>query len=163
MRRASSAACRLLLLLAAGCSASVEPTAGERASIATPAAAQIEFVHEYRRGLSKARELGRPMLLFFTAAWCDHCHAMVEQTLSQGEVVELSRRFICVLVDADAEPEVCRDFNVRAFPTIQFLSPRGVPLNRIVGRRAVPQLTLDMQAALEAVARRAEPEPRVLR
>ena len=61
---------------------------------------------------------------------------------------------MCILVDADAEPDVCRQFQVTGYPTIQFLSPRGVPLERIVGKKPGHQLMMAMQAALQNVARR---------
>jgi thioredoxin-like negative regulator of GroEL len=60
-----------------------------------------------------------------------------------------------VLVDADAEPEVCRQLRVQAFPTVQFVSVRGTPLNRVVGKKPGHQLMMAMQAALQSVARRA--------
>ena len=94
------------------------------------------------------------MLIFFTATWCDYCHQMANEAFSEEQVVRLSGRFLCVLVDADKEPNVCRDFGVRGYPTIQFLSPGGLPLNRITGKRPVHQLVVEMQAALQAVARR---------
>ena len=73
--------------------------------------------------------------------------------------MSLSEQFVCVLVDADAEPEVCRQFRVKGYPTIQFLSPRGTPLNRVTGKQPTVQLVMEMQAALQAVARRID-EPR---
>jgi thioredoxin-like negative regulator of GroEL len=101
-----------------------------------------------------ARAQQRPMLVFFTAEWCKYCHQMANDTLVQDPVVELSRSFVCVLVDADAEPDVCRKFEVRGFPTIQFVSPRGAPLNRLTGRQPARLLIAQMNAALHAVARR---------
>ena len=96
------------------------------------------------------------MLLFFTAHWCKFCHQMADEAFTHPQVVSLSGQFVCVLVDADAEPAVCRQFHVTGFPTIQFLSPRGVPLGRIVGKKPGHQLTMAMQAALQNVARHAD-------
>ena len=47
-------------------------------------------------------------------------------------------------------------FQVTGYPTIQFLSPRGVPLERIVGKKPGHQLMMAMQAALQNVARNAD-------
>jgi thioredoxin-like negative regulator of GroEL len=79
---------------------------------------------------------------------------MANEAFVQEQVVGLSERFTCVLVDADREPEICRQFQVRGYPTIQFLSPVGVPLNRVVGKKPGHQLVIEMHAALQAVARR---------
>ena len=59
-----------------------------------------------------------------------------------------------VRVDADAEQSVCRELQVPAYPTLLFLSPRGVPLERVVGKRAGHEVLMAMQAALQHVARR---------
>ncbi len=94
------------------------------------------------------------MLVFFTAEWCQFCHQMADEAFTHPQVVRLSEQFVCILVDADREPEVCRQFQVTGYPTIQFLSPRGVPLERIVGKKPGHQVMMAMQAALQNVARR---------
>ena len=114
----------------------------------------LQFVTGYHRGFELAREQRKPMLVFFTAEWCTYCHQMEADAFRQDPVVSLSKQFVCILVDADCEPSVCRDFRVKGYPTIQFLSPRGVPLNRVTGKQPGPQLVMQMQAALQAVARR---------
>ena len=116
----------------------------------------LRFVEGYRQGYERAVREGRPMLVFFTAQWCHFCHQMASEAFTNPQVVDLSQRFVCILVDADAEPKVCEQFGVRGYPTIQFLTPRGVPLNRMVGKKPGHQLMMAMQAALQNVARRAE-------
>jgi len=119
----------------------------------------LQFVTGYREGYNRGLAEGKPMLVFFTARWCHFCHQMANEAFTHGQVVDLSQRFVCILVDADAEPEVCEQFGVRGYPTIQFLSPRGVPMNRIVGKKPGHQLMMAMQAALQNIARRAETAP----
>jgi uncharacterized protein YyaL (SSP411 family) len=116
----------------------------------------LSFVPSYEQGRRQAAAEGKPMLLFFTASWCKFCHQMADEAFTHPQVVSLSSQFVCVLVDADAEPGVCRRFQVTGFPTIQFLSPRGVPLERIVGKKPGHQLMMAMQAALQNVARNAD-------
>jgi len=113
----------------------------------------LHFIEGYQQGYKHALENGKPMLVFFTAEWCQYCHQMAKEAFVHQQVVSLSERFVCILVDADKEPEVCRNFRVQGYPTIQFLSPRGVPLNRIVGKKPGHQVTMAMQAALQTVAR----------
>ena len=117
---------------------------------------RIAFVDGFERGHQIARQQQKPMLIFFTAQWCKYCHQMANETFIQDAVVSLSRHFVCVLIDADAEPDVCRQFEVRSFPTVQFVSPRGVRLNRVVGKHPAHQLIAQMQAALQTLARRPE-------
>jgi thiol:disulfide interchange protein len=149
-----------VLLTLAGCSDTGTPTS-QPASTAQSAQPRIErgrlrFVPGFEQGLQQARREGKPVLLFFTAPWCGFCHQMAQEAFTHDQVVRLSEQFVCVLVDADQQPEVCREFRVRGYPTIQFLSPRGVPLNRVTGKKPGHQLVMEMQSALQAVARRTE-------
>ena len=136
-----------------------EEPAAKPVAVETPpppkvARGQIQFVDGYRQGYEQATREGKPMLLFFTAPWCEYCHQMANEAFIQEQVVNLSQRFVCILVDADREPDVCREFQVRGYPTLQFLSPWGTPLNRLVGKKPGHIVVSEMHAALQALARR---------
>jgi thiol-disulfide isomerase/thioredoxin len=143
------------LALAGGCEAGrpAHYRAAEGPSVCSQAG-QVAFVSGYLRGYEQARQEGKPMLVLFSVPGCGYCEQMVREASADEQVVRLSRRFVCILVDADQEPEICREFRVRAYPTIQFMSPRGVPLNRLMGRTPARRLAVQMQAALEATASR---------
>ena len=120
---------------------------------AKSAESHLPFVKGFDSGYLKATESGKPMLLFFTAEWCHYCHQMAGEAFTNQQVRKLSDQFVCILIDADAEPEACKKFRVQAYPTVQFLSARGLPLNRLVGKKASNELMVAMQAALQNVAR----------
>lgn len=113
---------------------------------------KLTFVEGYRAGCQLATAQSKPLLLFFTAEWCRYCHQMAQDAFTHPQVVALSQSFVCVTIDADAEPAVCRQFGVTGYPTIQFVSPRGVPLERVVGKKPGHQLMMAMRAALQSVA-----------
>lgn len=119
----------------------------------------VAFVDGYDCGCQLAREHRKPMLVFFTAEWCKYCRQMAAEAFVDQVVVDLSREFICVLVDADAEASVCRQFEVRSFPTIQFVSADGVRLHRLVGKQPPHHLIAQMRTALEALASRSNKTP----
>ena len=158
----------LAIGLLAGCEIGVEqpptpsqsPPAGQTSAPGQPRGAighgQLKFVAPFASGCRQAAAESKPTLLFFTAEWCQFCHQMEAESFTDPRVVSLSERFICTLVDADAEPEVCRRFQINGYPTIQFLSPQGVPLNRIVGKQPGHQLVMAMQTALQTAAARRE-------
>ena len=156
----------LAMLSTAGCEIGTEPgtdSAGIGASSASAqssqgqiAKGQLNFVHGYQAGYDQAMREGKPMLVFFTAEWCHYCHQMAEEAFTDQQVVNLSQNFVCVLVDQETEPEVGRQFRVAGWPTVLFLSPRGVALNRIVGKKPGHQVVMAMQAALQNIARRSE-------
>jgi thioredoxin-related protein len=114
---------------------------------------RLNFVEGYRAGLEAAQAQKKPMLLFFTATWCHFCHELAADAFSDPAVVGLSQRFVCVLVDADQEADICRHYRVRTYPTIQFVSARGQLLNRMVGKRPGYEVARQMHVALQAVAR----------
>ncbi len=168
MKRLAIWPCLLAIALATtGCEFGVEPPAAsrqEQQDAGTSAAkhlarGHLKFVEGYRQGYAESVRQSKPMLLFFTADWCQYCHQMADEAFTHPQVVRLSEQFVCVLVDADAEPDVCRQFEVTGYPTIQFLSPRGVPLERVVGKKPGHQVMMAMQAALQHVARRTAAGP----
>jgi thiol:disulfide interchange protein len=128
----------------------VQPTENLREEIAR---GKIQFIDDYQQGLELAQQQGIPLMLFFMADWCKFCHQMAEEALSEDHVAQLSERFVCVLVDNGTQEALCREFRVRSFPTILFLSPRGVPLNRVTGKQPSHRVVMEMQSALQAVAR----------
>jgi thiol:disulfide interchange protein len=147
------------LALASGCdsSDSVAPLAQPRPTDIAPQTVvrgKVEFIQGYSDGFQRAQEKNRPMLVFFTAQWCSFCHQMEAEAFTDAEVAQLAKQFVCILVDTDREPEVCEEFRVRHYPTIQFLSARGVPLNRLTRKQPAQQLVAQMQAALMATATR---------
>jgi thiol-disulfide isomerase/thioredoxin len=113
---------------------------------------RLQFVDGYRAGVEAAAAQRKPMLLFFTASWCSYCHQLAADAFTDESVVRLSEQFVCVLVDADREPEVCQQFQVSGYPTIQFVSSRGQLLNRVVGKRPGHVLVRQMHAALQGLA-----------
>jgi len=113
---------------------------------------KLQFVKNVEAGYRLADEKGLPCLLFFTADWCTYCHEMEETAFVDREVAQLADNFICVLVDADLEKEVCEQFSVSGYPTIQFVSSSGRVLNRLVGLQSAQELMTGMQAALKRFA-----------
>jgi thioredoxin-related protein len=116
----------------------------------------LQFVRGFQNGYDAAVTTSKPMLIFFTAEWCEFCYQMGRDAFTNPATVRLSDQFICILVDRDKELEVCKQYGVQSFPTIQFLSPRGVLLNRLEGKNSGQQVIMAMQQALQSVARRAE-------
>ena len=79
---------------------------------------------------------------------------MAAEVFTEAAVAEVAERFVCIRVDADREPAIVQQFRVQGFPTVQFISSRGVPLNRVVGKQPADQFIAQMHAALQSVARR---------
>ena len=121
--------------------ASVDPTLIKRHG-------QLYFVNDVRTGCQIAAQDRMPCLFFFTADWCTFCHHMAATAFLEPAVGELGRSFVCILVDADRESELCRYFSVTGYPTVEFVSPDGHSLHRLVGQQSPTSIVAGMRAAL---------------
>lgn len=110
--------------------------------------AAVKFVEDFENGLEQAARDGKPLLLFFHVRQCVYCDRMLNETFADHEVARLADRFVCVRIEADRSQEVCRRFHVDAFPTVQFVSPQGTPLARLLGKVEAEPFASQMEAAL---------------
>ena len=140
-----------------GCIETVGPGAGSQpvtvldASMVTQRGA-ITFVKGWDLGRRVAAERGQPCLVFFTAHWCTYCRKMEGTTFTDPAVAQLATQFVCVLVDADQEPELCQRLHLAGYPTLEIISPAGASLGRLTGWQGAPALTQSLQAALQRYA-----------
>jgi len=118
-------------------------TGGDRA------APMIEYVGGYEAGRQRAAAEQRPLLLVCTAGWCRFSADLAQRTLRDPRLVALSRRAVCVLLDADRDHETCRTMGVRAFPTLIVLDAAGTERLRVVGRSSPAALATALEQALE--------------
>lgn len=109
----------------------------------------VEYVSGYEAGLKRATAEQKPLLLVFRAGWCRFSAEMTQRTLLDPQVVSLSRRSVCVMVDADRDPQTCRHFGVQAFPTLILVARDGGERLRLTGRPSAATLAAALQAAFE--------------
>jgi hypothetical protein len=126
------------------------PTGGLIGSgaVAPQATSAIDYVDGYETGSRRATESGVPMLVVFRATWCRWSGELVQAAVADPRVVRLSRRFVCVAVDADRHPDTCRQFGVQAFPTVIILDPSGTERFRATGSAASVHIAAAMNEVL---------------
>lgn len=110
---------------------------------------QVDFETSYPDALAEARRSGKPLLVFFSTDECIFCQQMQEEAFRDQQVVRLAGEFVCVRVESGESPEVCKDFHIEAYPTVQFVASDGIPLHRVLGKREPEVLASQMQAALQ--------------
>lgn len=95
---------------------------------------------DYQAGWEKAKAENKHMFIDFTATWCGWCKKLDANTFSQPEIVkQLNNDFVPVKVwdhdkdtlDLDGYKITVKDlikkeFRVRGFPALWFVSPEGV-------------------------------------
>jgi thiol:disulfide interchange protein len=129
-------------------------------SVATPAepkeAKSLHWVSlEEADGL--ARMTGRPVLLFFTADWCQPCHQLEEQVFADERLARtIGTRFIAVKVidrrqeeghNAPAVTSLQSRYAVRGFPTVVFVDANGTERARMEGFRGREEFERVMETA----------------
>lgn len=123
----------------------------------------IEYVGGHDAGRQRSEAEDRPLLLVCTASWCRFSTDLMQRTLRDPRLVALSRRAVCVLIDADRDAEVCRGLGVKSFPTLLVLDPDGTERLRATGRSSPAALAAALETAFEPRKLAAAPadEPRV--
>jgi thiol:disulfide interchange protein len=100
-------------------------------------------------GIERAKDTGKPILIYFTAEWCGPCHVLEAEVFADPLVAgDLNDRFIAVKVtdrmqeDGVNTPEVAaleQRYSVRGFPTIVFADANGSEQGRMEGYRGREQ------------------------
>lgn len=71
----------------------------------------------YQEALKKSGELGKPILLVFSAKWCSWCDKLKNETLTDPEVKNLMMNYIFLIVDTDRDGKTGQKFGVRGLPS----------------------------------------------
>jgi thiol:disulfide interchange protein DsbD len=88
--------------------------------------------------LAAALKTGKPVFIDSTADWCIACHELDAKTYSRPEIIEASRKFVCLRADLTRN----NDERVKAFykkyaakgcPTLIFLKPDGGEIGELRG------------------------------
>lgn len=139
------------------------PTAGliGGGAVATLTPPAIDTIDGYEAGSRRATETGLPMLVVFRAGWCRWSGELVQATMADPKIVRLSRRFVCMAIDADRHADTCRQFGVQAFPTVIILDAGGTERFRATGSAASAHIAAAMDEVLtdETRARRIATRP----
>ena len=83
---------------------------------------------------SRARKVGRPLFLYFDAAWCSWCQRYERETLSSPRVQRvLRKRTVPVRLDWDARRDLVHRYGGRGLPFNVLLAPDGRVLQAFTG------------------------------
>jgi hypothetical protein len=137
-----------LALVSGGCG-----NLGMPASIQTQRA-KVDFQSDYQQARQESRRTGKPLLVITKTQWCPFSRELLHESFTDRDVVKHCENFVCVVLDADEQADLCRRLNVTAvYPTIQFMSTNETVLGRIEGSRSPKEILAEMQKALTSTAR----------
>lgn len=93
----------------------------------------IEWQTSLDKGLEIAKKTKKPIMADFYAEWCGWCKKLDKTSYQDKNVIELSKKFVCVKVNTDLDSASASKYGVQGLPTIIFLSPDGKVTKQIVG------------------------------
>lgn len=110
-------------------------------STTTTEAAQIAWHNDLQAAARQSAAQHKPLLVVVGARWCGPCHKMQSETFPNPAVAaRISRNFIPVKIDADAQAAAVAKLQVDSFPTVLVISPEGRVVGRMTGFQSAAQL-----------------------
>jgi len=94
------------------------------------------FQGTYQEALQEAKKLRKPILLTFSASWCQPCQKLEAESFSEPEVASLlSLRYVSKIVDVEqfTGMDVADIYKVSEYPITIILDERGKELERLKG------------------------------
>ena len=82
----------------------------------------VSWEYNFEVALKKAKDAQKPLMLDFYTEWCGWCTKLDSDTYTDAKVNELSKKFICVKIDAEKNRGIASKYNVNGYPTIIFLN-----------------------------------------
>jgi thioredoxin-like negative regulator of GroEL len=90
-----------------------------------------EIPRFFQDALARANRERKPLVVDFTASWCQPCQKMLRETFPNPLVGNLlDERCVLVTVDTDEHPGLAQKYNVVGLPDIRFLTPDGEEVQR---------------------------------
>jgi len=85
---------------------------------------QVEFSEgDYNKAVEKAKELGRPLVMKFSATWCGPCNAMKPEWQAKDVQDLMHDKAVFLHVDADRGQALLQKFGVSGIPTTMIARP----------------------------------------
>ncbi|OHB32326.1 MAG: hypothetical protein A2X84_01995 [Desulfuromonadaceae bacterium GWC2_58_13] len=100
---------------------------------ATFSDAEIEWASEFDKGMARARQEGKPVVLVLYADWCSWCKRFFHESIEDVRVKNTYDRFVWMKINSDVEKQFKEKFGQKGFPMIVLMSPEGEVLNKTEG------------------------------
>ena len=90
----------------------------------------------FKEACAAAGSSKRIVLIDFYATWCEPCKMLDNTTWKDKKVrLWLAKTAVCLKIDAEKQTALASRYKIDAYPTILFIKPNGVEIDRLVGYR----------------------------
>lgn len=116
---------------------------------------------------AEARNLGKPVILYWGANWCPPCAQMKATLFRDPDFIAETQKFVPVYLDGDTKDaqKWGERFGISGYPTVIVLRPDGTELTRIANTTVAAELPRLLEAAaaritsIEALLQKAAADP----
>jgi len=116
---------------------------------------EVDWAENYAAAQARAADTGKPMILFFTGAWCVPCRIMKREVWADEQVTAaVNAAFVPVTIDVDdpAEAAVLSRFGDRITPNTILTDSQGNVLQQRPGKLSKAEFLALLGAASETIA-----------
>jgi thioredoxin-related protein len=99
------------------------------------AESKIQFSKSWDEASAEAKRTGRRLMAYFTSDNCGWCRVLEKRTFTDAEVVELSKRYVCVEVSVseDRNSRLADVHRIDSIPRTIIFTPDGEVIERRIG------------------------------
>ena len=95
---------------------------------------KVSFHTSLDQGIKEAKNLSKPIFLYFRSETCYWCIRFEEEALSDKRIIEmLDKNFVLISIDIFEQKNVSINLNVRTTPYMIFFTKDGEEISRIPG------------------------------
>ncbi|MCX9074877.1 MAG: thioredoxin fold domain-containing protein [Candidatus Methanoperedens sp.] len=95
---------------------------------------KVSFHTSLDPGIKEAKNLSKPIFLYFRSETCYWCIRFEEEALSDKRIIEmLDKNFVLISIDIFEQKNVSINLNVRTTPYMIFFTKDGEEISRIPG------------------------------
>jgi len=87
------------------------------------------WIDSFQVALERSRQLDKPLLIEFSADWCEPCKRLHRETFIDPDVVDISERFVMLEFDTTSRSaevmELVKEYRVEFLPAFVILNSDG--------------------------------------